>query len=196
MMRSLLVLFSFLVFTLFVGCSADKEYSEWPCRFSYNNQIHNDATLASAMNSGARGIFCTITEHTRSGAKYLHFESSEGLSSQQAESAEEAQAKFILGINNGIIVGFQALNTEGAYGGFVGYDVQCPNCVRAENNTTNPNYRITVSSAGIGTCGKCKRSYDLNNDGIVQNGGEGDTGLERYVASTTGPFGVVSVFRR
>ena len=41
---------------------------------------------------------------------------------------------FMLGINNGIIVGFQVLNTQ-PNGGFVAYDVQCPNCVRKENNT-------------------------------------------------------------
>ena len=181
---------------LLVGCDADEEYSTHACRFSYNNMIHNDATLASAMDENSRGTFCLISENTRSGVRYLVFENSAGLKSEKVETAEEVEAKFILGLNNGIIVGFQTLNSDGAYGGFVGYDVQCPNCVRRENNTLNPNYRVSMASTGIATCPKCGKKYDMNNGGIVLNGEKGDTGLEKYVANTTGPFGVVSVFRR
>ena len=181
---------------LLAACSADEEYSTHACRFSYNNMIHNDATLASALDANSRGVFCLISEKTRAGARYLVFESSLGMKSEQIETAEEVEAKFILGLNNGIIVGFQTLNTDGVNGGFVGYDVQCPNCVRRENNTVNPNYRVTMESSGIATCGKCGKKYDMNNGGIVQNGEEDDRGLDKYVASTTGPFGVVSVFRR
>lgn len=148
------------------------------------------------MNSGSRGIFCLISETTRGGATFLNFQTSDGQSSQQPESAEEVQARFVLGLNNGIIIGYQTLNSDDAYGGFVGYDVQCPNCVNNENNTVNPNYRVTMANTGIATCPRCGRHYDLNNGGIVQDGANGDTGLERYVATTTGPFGVVSVFRR
>lgn len=183
-------------FWLLTSCKADEEYSTHACRFSYNNMIHNDATLASALDANSRGVFCLISEKTRAGARYLVFESSLGMKSEQIETAEEVEAKFILGLNNGIIVGFQTLNTDGVNGGFVGYDVQCPNCVRRENNTVNPNYRVTMESSGIATCGKCGKKYDMNNGGIVQNGEEDDCGLDKYVASTTGPFGVVSVFRR
>ena len=181
---------------LLAACSADEEYSTQACRFSYNNMIHNDQTLASAMNSNSRGVFCMISENTRAGVHYIAFESSVGMKSEQVETAEEVQAKFILGMNNGIIVGFQTLNTDGANGGFVGYDAQCPNCVRRENNKVNPNYRVTMETSGIATCGKCGKKYDMNNGGIIQNGEDGDRGLDKYVASTTGPNGVVSVFRR
>ena len=181
---------------LLAACSADEEYSTHACRFSYNNMIHNDVTLASAMDANSRGIFCLITEYTRAGVRYLVFENNLGQTSKQQETAEEVEAKFILGLNNGIIVGFQTLNTEGTTGGFVGYDVQCPNCVRRENNTVNPNYRVKMESSGIATCTKCGKKYDMNNGGIIQNGEEGDRGLDKYVASTTGPLGVVSVFRR
>lgn len=179
---------------LLSSCSkAEEEYSTWPCRFAYDNMVHNDATLASAITSGSRGVFCLITEDSRGGKKYLQFKSNNGDSSEQPETAEEVQAKFILGINNGIIVGFQTLNQE-PYGGFVGYDVQCPNCVRRENNTKNPNYRVTMESNGIATCSICGKTYDMNNGGLVRNGQEGDTGLEKYVAMTDGQH--VSVFRR
>ena len=170
-MRNLGFWFWAFSFWLLTSCKADEEYSTHACRFSYNNMIHNDATLASALDANSRGVFCLISEKTRAGARYLVFESSLGMKSEQIETAEEVEAKF-------------------------GYDVQCPNCVRRENNTVNPNYRVTMESSGIATCGKCGKKYDMNNGGIVQNGEEDDRGLDKYVASTTGPFGVVSVFRR
>lgn len=185
-----------LICYLLVGCEAEEEYSTHACRFSYNNMIHNDATLASALDANSRGVFCLISENTRAGVRYLAFENSQGMTSEQIETAEEVEAKFILGLNNGIIVGFQTLNTDGVSGGFVAYDVQCPNCVERENNTINPNYRVSMASSGIATCSKCGKKYDMNNGGIIQNGEEGDRGLDKYVANTTGPLGVVSVFRR
>ena len=195
-MRQLLVgIWLLAVGCLLSGCSgAEAEYSTWPCRFAYDNSIHLDVTLATSLNAGSRGVFCLITEQVQKGQKYLLFQNSNGdKSSPVPETAEEVQAKFILGLNNGIIVGFQTLITE-PYGGFVAYDVQCPNCVRNENNTINPNYRVTMDTKGIATCPKCKKTYDMNNGGIVTNGSEGDTGLEKYVAITDGMH--VSVFRR
>lgn len=171
---------------------AEEEYSTWPCRFSYDNGVHNDEVLASAIGA-TRGVFCLITESTQKSIKYLNFQSNNGKTSGQPETAEEVQARFILGLNNGIIVGFQTLNTE-PYEGFVGYDVQCPNCVRRENNTINPNYRVKMDEKGIATCPKCGKMYDMNNNGIVTNGEEGDTGLQKYVAMTDRQH--VSVFRR
>jgi nitrite reductase/ring-hydroxylating ferredoxin subunit len=177
---------------LMSGCSgAEAEYSTWPCRFAFDRL---NPTLATSLNAGSRGVFCLITEQVQKGRKYLLFQNNIGLTSEpEPETAEEVQAKFILGLNNGIIVGFQTLITE-PYGGFVAYDVQCPNCVRNENNTINPNYRVTMDTKGIATCPKCKKTYDMNNGGIITNGGEGDTGLEKYVAITDGMH--VSVFRR
>jgi len=177
---------------LLSGCSgAEAEYSTWPCRFAFDRL---NPTLTTSLNAGSRGVFCLITEQVQKGRKYLLFQNNIGLTSEpEPETAEEVQAKFILGLNNGIIVGFQTLITD-PYGGFVAYDVQCPNCVRRENNTINPNYRVTMDTKGIATCPKCKKTYDMNNGGIITNGSEGDTGLEKYVAITDGMH--VSVFRR
>ena len=57
----------------------------------------------------------------------------------------------------------------------------------------SPNYPVSMDSSGIATCKKCGKKYDLNNSGVVQNGEEGDIGLQKYLASTTGPFGYISV---
>lgn len=187
----------FCLFALFLfSCQADNEYSSEPCRFVYDNSINQDAALASAMVYESRGIFCRVTESTWGGVKYINFQTNNELQTEpHRESTPELQANFILGVNNGIIVGFQTMNQQ-PYGGFVGYDAQCPNCMRRENNYLNPKFSVSMSESGIATCPKCGKRYDLNNGGIVQNGEEGDTGLLKYVATTTGPYGVVSVHSR
>ena len=190
----LLLLTSYLF--LLSACQAESEYSTWPCRFAYDNSIHQDATLASAMDVNVPGLFCLITESVRGGVKYLNFRTNYNTTSSLAESEAEKRAEYILGLNNGIIVGFQNSQLdEFGRAMFVAYDVQCPNCVRQSGNTSSPNYGVTMDDRGLATCGKCGRRYNLNNGGIVQNGQEGDTGLEKYAAATSGPFGHVSVFR-
>ena len=186
-------LFAFLVFT---SCQAENEYSTWPCRFAYDNSTHQDATLASAMDVNVPGMFCLITESVRGGVKYLNFRSNYNAVSSLPETEAEKRAEYILGLNNGIIVGFQnAMLDDSGRARFVAYDVQCPNCVRLSGNTLSPNFGVSMDDKGIATCSKCGRKYDMNSGGILQNGQEGDTGLEKYAASTSGPFGHVSVFR-
>ena len=191
-------LFSYLLlftsYLLLFSCSAEGEYSIWPCRFTYDNSLHLDPTLASAMNIDSRGVFCKIWESSMGGL-VLHFQSNQGSdATHQTVTEMERMSNYILGLNNGIIIGFQTMNTQ-PNGGFVAYDAQCPNCVRQTGNTLSPNFGVSMDDKGIATCGKCGRRYDMNNGGILQNGQEGDTGLEKYAASTAGPFGHVSVFR-
>ena len=199
-MKRMLAYALLLITTLLAACQADQEFSSLPCRLSYNNMVQQDITLASAMNANSRGVFCKIYQSAKAGALYFNFESNAGGKTQKPMTAEEKrdwqQDRIILGINNGIIVGFQNLVTQDAYGGFAAYDAQCPNCMRKNNNYLSPAYPLAMSVAGIATCTKCDKRYDMNNGGIVLNGEEGDKGLERYVGSTTGPMGVLNVFRR
>lgn len=197
--KTLCLCVSVVIFTFMMclaACTAENEYSTWPCRFAYDNSIGQDATLATSMDPNSRGVFCMVTETVQGGVKYLNFQNNQGLTSQKRETFQEQQADFVLGLGNGIIVGYQTFVTEGFGLGFVAYDVQCPNCVRRENNTLSPNYRVQMTSSGMATCSRCGLKYDLNNGGIVQNGQQGDTGLEKYAASTTGPYGYVSAFRK
>jgi uncharacterized Zn-finger protein len=175
---------------LLSSCGAEQEFTSWPCRFIYDNSIHLDQTLATATNSASSGIFCKITQTVKGGTKYLVFENNQGLSSTQIETATEIRSNLRLGLNNGIIVGFQN------FGGFVAYDIQCINCVYKENNFSNPNYRLTMDQKGTGiaTCSKCGKQYDLNNGGLIVNGEQGDRSLQPYRnAQTSGPQGVTTV---
>ena len=180
------------VMILLCSCNAENEYSSQPCYFAYQNATFLDATLASAMDANSRGVFCQISESTSGGATFLNFSNNMGMTSQKKESALEQGTTYIIGINNGIIVGYQAFN-ETPNGGFVAYDLQCPNCVRKHSSYTNPKYRLTMSSSAIATCGTCGKKYDMNNRGVIQNGESGDVNLIQYLASTTGPFGYIIV---
>ena len=188
-MKKLFLLPFLFTLLLLTGCGAEQEYSSWPCRFIYDNSIHLDQTLATATNPVVTGIFCKITERVQGGIKYFVFENNQGLSSEQRETAEDLRMNLRLGLNGGIIVGFSNFN------GFAAYDIQCPNCVRKENNRVNPNYPVKMDSKGIATCTKCGKQYDMNSGGLIVNGQEGDKGLERYRnAQTSGPQGTLSVF--
>ena len=193
-------LFSYLISLtsclLLLSCQADSEYSTWPCAFAFDNSIYIDDVLGSAMDAGSRGVFCRISEETRQGVRGLNFTSCDGRTSRVELKGNELRTTYVLGLNNGIIVGYQTLNADARNGGFVGYDEQCPNCVRNTNNTANPNYRVTMSTAGIATCKRCNKRYDMNNGGIILNGEKDDKGLEKYVASTTGPLGFIRVNRQ
>lgn len=187
-MKKLFLLPFLFTLLLLTGCTAEQEFTSWPCRFVYDNSIHLDQTLATATNADITGIFCKITERVQGGVKFLVFENNQGLSSEQRETAEDLQRNFRLGLNGGIIVGYSH------FSGFAAYDIQCPNCVYKENNRTNPNYRVTMDNKGIATCSKCKKQYDMNNGGLIVNGEEGDSGLERYRnAHTSGPMGTITV---
>ena len=148
----------------------------------------------SAAENADKGFLANYFAGSRSmGGLVLHFQSNQGSdATHQTVTEMERMSNYILGLNNGIIIGFQTMNTQ-PNGGFVAYDAQCPNCVRRENNYLNPKFQLSMSTSGIATCGTCGKKYDMNNNGIIQNGEEGDVGLQKYLATTTGPNGFLSV---
>ena len=186
---------SILLVTILFSCNVDNEYSSQPCYFAYQNSNYLDETLATAMNSQSRGVFCQISESRNGGVTYLNFKNNQGLSSQKKETALEQQTAYVIGLNNGIIVGFQTLN-DTPNGGFAAYDLQCPNCVRRHDSYTNPKYWLVMSTSGIATCSTCGKHYDMNNRGVIQDGEADDVNLTQYVATTTGPFGYLLVHNR
>jgi hypothetical protein len=85
-------------------------------------------------------------------------------------------------------VGYGALSQPAV---LYAFDRECPNCFdpAAIPLRSKP---LSMSSSGIATCNVCKRQYDLNNNGFISAGEEGKR-LTRYRATTTGPYGVLSV---
>ncbi len=188
MMRIVLLMMLTVVMMLTACGDSEHEYTIGKCYFVFDNGIHQDVTLASAMNPAIPGIFCTVTQATRKGATYFDFTNNAGVSSSQLPNAIDTRRTLILGYNNGIIVGYGTLNQPPI---FYAYDRECPNCFdpAAIPIKSRP---LSVSSNGLATCQVCHRQYDLNNDGFISSGENGKK-LTRYRANTTGPFGVLSV---
>jgi hypothetical protein len=177
-----------LVLLALASCNADYEYCSYPCYFVFDNSKHLDATLSSALNSSSPGVFCCITQSTKSGVTYINFSNNQGLSSSQAKNAVDQKYTYVLGLNNGIIVGFGNLDNPAT---LYAYDRQCPNCANS-TSAYSPKYPLTMSSDGKASCSKCGRVYDLNNNGIIVSGTAGDK-LWRYHVTCTGPIGVLIV---
>ena len=173
---------------LLTACSKDSfDFSSMHARFFYDNSIHQDATLQSALNSMSPGVFCRIYEGYEGSSLYFHFESNQGLASKKKATADDLRPTRILGIlpSTGVVVGYGNLSSPAM---LYCYDSQCPNCY-AETNMAN--YKLAFDSRGMATCASCKREYDLNNNGLVTNGS--GKKLIKYRVSTTGPLGVLSI---
>lgn len=177
---------------LFVACGdVESEFSTAPCALYFDNQTHNDATLAAAMTP-LSGIFVTITTTSKSGAQYFVFTNNQGHSSPpvvfDAKDKQRQQAgQLILGLNGAIIVGYGFSTSQTFYA----YDRECPNCFDS-NALPLRSYPLKVNSAGIASCSNCHRTYDLNNGGIIASGSGGKM-IKPYPSVTTGAYGVLSV---
>ena len=84
------------------------------------------------------------------------------------------QIPYALGPNNCIIIGTSSYENR-----LIAYDGQCPNCLTEKGGT---NYPLTWQKNGLQLhCGKCGRSYDVNN-GVVADGDGGHQLLSYYAA--------------
>ena len=68
---------------------SENEFTIGTCYFVFDNSVHQDATLASAMNPAAPGIFCTITRGMEKGADKFFFSNNAGVSSSQLPNGIE-----------------------------------------------------------------------------------------------------------
>ena len=180
-----------LVFALILTACGDSEneYTIGSCYFVIDNSVHQDATLATAMNINAPGLFCTITKGMEKGTEKFFFTNNAGQGSSVPLNALDSRRTLILGHNNGIIVGFGNMDSPAK---FYAFDRECPNCFDPQAIPIR-SHPLSVGSSGMATCATCKRQYNLNNDGFIATGDNGKR-LTRYRASTTGTYGVLSVY--
>lgn len=172
-----------------IACGESRnEFSNVRCFVSVNNQEHNDATLASAMNSMSPGVFCLIQHTMKGGASYFSFKNNQGSQSVSIFNGKDQRMAFTFGYHNGVIVGFGNLDHPAV---FYAYDNQCPNCFDWQT-IPRKNYPLSLASNGIATCHTCHREYNMNTAGYIIKGHAGNK-LTRYRAYTTGPLGVLTV---
>ena len=134
------------------------------------------------------GTYVTVTLTNHGGARYFKFSSNQGTSSEAIFDGIDSRRSLILGMNDGLIVGYGVLTDPVT---FYAYDRECPNCFSPDALPVR-SYPLHINNTGIATCSTCKRKYDLNNGGILAEGEKGNK-MTRYRASTTGPYGVLSV---
>ena len=188
-MRRTKFLMAWLCALMLSACNeSENEYTIGACLFVFDNSVHQDPTLASAMNVNAPGVFCTITRGMEKGADMFLFSNNAGQHSSAALNALDSRRTLILGYNDGIIVGFGNMDYPAV---FVAYDRECPNCFDPQAIPVR-SHPLSVSGNGMATCATCKRQYNLNNNGFVTSGDNGKR-LTRYRAQTTGSYGVLSV---
>lgn len=177
-----------IVMMTFCTCgNTEYEFSNKPCYFVFDNSTHNDPTLAAAMTQNS-GTFVAVTLTFHSGARYFRFSSNQGTSSESKFDGIDSRRSLLLGMNEGLIVGYGLLTDPVT---FYAFDRECPNCFSPDELPIR-SHPLQINSAGLATCNTCKRKYDMNNGGILAEGEKGNK-MVRYRASTTGPYGVLAV---
>lgn len=177
---------------LFASCgdNIEFEYSDHHCYLTIDNSTHLDGTLASSMNQMSPGVFTIIKPVYRNGANFFSFTNNQGLSSEKRFTAIDLRLESYrhVGMQQGLIVGYGNLDQPAR---FYAFDLQCPNCFDFNALPLKP-YELTMNGAGVASCGKCGRNYNMNTGGNILSGGEGKP-LTRYRAISRGPYGVLNV---
>ena len=136
-------------------------------QFIYNNQIHSDSVLASAMDPHMPQVFTLISKKIINGYTYICFTNINDMQSKQILTSEETNNMHSLLNNENVIIGY--LNNDE----FICYSSICPNCL---NN-------IKHFNSGNLYCDHCNSTFQIN----IKNN------LKTYKASTTGPFGILQI---
>lgn len=181
---SLSLFFGAIVSGGLLSCTDSYTFSSYPCYLVIDNSVHQDATLASAMNAMSPGVFCMVTADEA--GKKFRFKNNLGLESAKTFNAIDQRRTRALGMNNGLIIGYGSLDNV-----LFAYDRECPNCFdpSAVPVRTKP---LSLGQDGYATCQVCHRRYNMNSGGFCESEG-GLKPLTRYHVSTTGPFGVLSI---
>ena len=170
------------------GCGdVQNEYSNFRPYFMFENNVHQNPRLAEAMTPHS-GMFCTVRLQNTSGVLCYVFTNSNGQTKETLLNDRDKQRTRVLGINNGLIVGYGNLNDPPT---FYAYDLECPNCFNPDVFPLKSK-PLQLASGGIADCNVCKRRYNLNAGGLVISGERGKP-LTRYRAQTTGPYGTLTV---
>jgi hypothetical protein len=152
------------------GCSDSDsytKYSRYKADFTYF-YVQTATPLKNALYSP--GIYCTI----RLGIdKKLRFQTLTEELALPVTATNYYQnyvciSGFIVGYSNLIEVGADNLSQ-------VCYDLACPNCYHDDAISRE----LTLKENGYAYCSRCKRTYSLNNMGMIE-AGESGRPLERY----------------
>lgn len=144
-------------------CSCDKAEetygSNYPCAFSFDTRLHPTSLLTRVMDNP--GSFVRVDVRKTQGINRLSISSNNGIDTEDLPITTDRENYRIgnVGAANSIIVGCSVFN------GPCAYDSQCPNCI-VTGDISGVSILLAWTRGGQAvTCGKCKRSYELNYDG-------------------------------
>lgn len=152
----------------------ENTYCRFPCRFVFNMQRHGISLALNTMAS-TPGVFCDVSRVLHKGASYFRFATNHQQCDSVIFTQEDALSTVLIGVHNGIIIGFGAFDSPPI---FYAYDAQCRNCFDPDAIPVK-DYRLSMNTAGMATCKACGRSYNLNTGGNVVSGPSGKN-LWRY----------------
>lgn len=154
---------------VFASCadSVDSVYANYRASFNFT-PVTAVSQLHQAVNNP--GLFCLVWRDT---GQY-YFQNAAGSTGTYPVTAADAYTTWQC--LSGFIVG--TTNVPDLSSGqlsLVAYDAVCPNCF----SESTIQRRLTFADEGTAHCTRCDRDYDLNNFGIVTQGGAGRS-LFRY----------------
>ena len=168
---------------------AQNEYTVRTAYFVFDNSVHQNFVLSSAMNINAPGTFCKVKLLVGAGGvTSFEFENNYGQKESSIANALDLQRTIRLGYNNALIVGFGNLDTPAI---FYAYDGECPNCFDTQSAYVH-SFPLSMTGAGLAVCATCHREYNMNSGGIIVKG-DGGNKMTRYHSSCTGPLGALAV---
>ena len=167
------------LFTLLSSCEGENNISrDYRCYFVFDTSQHPLPCQLTGILSNP-GHFMKVESSIIGGARHLKTTRNYDNATEDIllRTEKERQVAYALGANNCIIIGVNSYDSH-----LVAYDGQCPNCLTEKGGT---NYPLTWQQNGLQLhCGKCNRSYDVNN-GVVAKG-EGGRQLLAYKAAFDG----------
>ena len=172
----------------FFGGQTVGEYTNHQAYFYMDFGLgHTNTYLSEALNS--TNVFTVITADpsihmsTTEGGTYTLSCEMYGVAkkNETISEAELTKRPRQLGIDGkGLIVGRSSFQDGELYV----FDRQCPNCMEETDGVNHP-LSFTNNGQAV-SCGRCKRIYNLNAEGMPQNGQQGDIALLQYVVAYDG----------
>lgn len=147
----------------FVACDNSEERfsSKYPCAFTFNTTLHPASALTRSLDNPT--MYVRVDVKRENGIHVLYVYPNSGENERIMLSTDDENYRIgQVGANNSIIVGCSTFN------GLKAYDAQCPNCL---DQFSSNNFPLAFANNGQAvTCKKCSRTYQLNSEGITDNG--------------------------
>lgn len=178
------LLASLAVLLPLASCDDTNLYSTaYICRFMFRGDYHTTSILTRVLSNP--GMYAKVTVQKKSGITHLLINSNGGDADEDVALTTEIENRFDysnVGANQCIIIG---CTTTGEY---KAYDGQCPYCLE---NTSSTNHPLSWTNNGASvTCSKCDRVYNLNYDGISD---DGNRLLQYSIRTDGGVYPIITV---